>query len=436
MEEQWVIDRAKLRQLLHEQPNESVQQYAQAVGRSRKWVQKWKKRLQSADAEDQVVLHSQSRARKTRPEPYHPAVIARILELRDHPPAAVPRKLGAPTIRYFLHQDEPLKASGHRLPRSTSTIGRILKQHQRILQFPAVEHARFERPEPMDTWEIDFTDVSSAQAEREGKRQHQVEAFAVVDRGSSILVDVQAADNYHTETSLVAMASTLIAHGLPRQIVFDRDPRFIGSWSGEDFPSTFMRFLLNLGIAIEVCPPQRPDLKPFVERYFRTFKSECVRVKHPADLAQTREVLQAHHYTYNHVRPHQSDACANRPPYVAFPTLPKLPTIPAQVDPDHWLLSYHNRLFKRRVTTSGRIQIDRQPYFIRRDLVGRYVVCRLDAHQRLFDIRLDNQVIKTVPIKNLYNEPMGFGDYLELMLKEAVVERRRIERERRLRALG
>jgi len=433
MEEQWVVDRAKLRQLLHEHPEWSNQHYAQAVGRSRKWVQKWKKRLQASDLADQRALYSQSRARKTRAEPYHPEVIACILELRDHPPEAVPRKLGAPTILYYLHQDAALKASGHRLPRSTSTIGKILHMHQRILPLPQVEHAPFERPEPMDTWEIDFTDVRSAQARHEGKQQHQVEAFAVVDRGSSILVDLQASDDYHTETAIIALASTLLEQGLPRCIVFDRDPRWVGSWSAEEFPSAFMRFLLNLGIALEVCPPQRPDLKPFVERYFRTLNAECVQVNHPVDVVQTREVFDTHRAIYNQLRPNQSKACGNRPPAVAFPALPQLPNVPRQVDPDHWLLSYHHRQFKRRVSSSGRIQIGRQRYFVRRDLVGRYVICKLDAYRRVFEILVDNRVFKTTPIKELYNTELEFGDYLELMLKEAEAEHRRLDRERRLR---
>jgi len=429
-----MVDRAKLRQLLHEQPTWSNRQYAEAVGHCRKWVQKWKKRLQTTDPNDHQVLYSQSRARKTSPKPYHPEVIARILALRDHPPEAVPRKLGAPAILYYLHHDEQIRAGGHRLPRSTSTLWKILDAHQRILRAPLIQHLPFDRPEPMETWEIDFTDVSSAQANHTDKQQHQVEAFAVVDRGSSILVDLQVSDDYQAETALLALASTLMEQGLPKQIVFDRDPRLVGSWSSDEFPSAWMRFLLSLGVEPVICPPHRPDLKPFVERYFRTLNSECVRVKHPADVGQTREVFDDHHYRYNHHRPNQSKACGNLPPYVAFPSLPHLPTIPQQVDPDHWLLSYHNRLFKRRVTSSGRIQIGRQRYFVRRDLAGRHVVCRLDAHRRVFEVLLENRVLKTTPIKELYDEVLEFGEYLELMLKEAEAERRRLERKRRLRA--
>lgn len=434
MEEQWMVDRAKLRQLLHDHPDWSSRQYSQATARSRKWVQKWRKRLHGTEPDDPQALHSHSRARKTPPEPYHPAVIARILELRDEPPEAVPRKLGAPAIRYYLHQDETLKARQHRLPRSTSTIWHILNTHQRILRPLRIEHLPFERPQPMDTWEIDFTDVSTAEASHDAKQQHQVEAFAVVDRGTSILVDLQVSDHYQAETVLTAMASTLIQYNLPRCIVFDRDPRFVGSWSADEFPSAFMRFLLNLGIVIDVCPPQRPDLKPFVERYFRTLNSECVQIKKPATVQQTWDVFEQHHYTYNHLRPHQAKVCGNRPPYTAFPQLPPLPPIPDRVDPNRWLLRYHNRLFKRRVNSAGRVQIDKQGYYIRRDLAGRYVVCRLDAHERLFEVLLDNRPIKKMPIKGLYTGEVEFGEYLELAVQEAKAERRRLEQNRQWRA--
>jgi hypothetical protein len=434
MEEQWIVDRFKLRQLMLEKPDWTNQQYGDACGHSRSWVKKWKKRLRGSVPDDVSVLHSRSRARRTPPEPYHPEVIERILQLRDQPPVEVPRKIGPRTILYYLHRDDVLVAKQHRLPRSTGTIWKILDQHQRIIRQSKVESLPFVRPEPMDTWEIDFTDVSGAKAGHDKKFAHQVEAFGVVDRGTSILVDLQASDDYQAQSALVAMASTLIQHGLPKRIVFDRDPRFIGSWSADDFPSAFMRFLMCLGIDVEVCPPQRPDLKPFVERYFRTLNSECVRVKHPADANQASEVFSEHRFTYNHARPNQSKACHNLPPYTAFTQLPRLPHIPDIVDPDAWLSHYHHRLYKRRVDHSGRVQIDKHRYYIQRGLAGRYVVCQLNANRRLLDVVVDAKTIKTLPLKGLYDEPMPFGDYLDMIIKAAEAEQQRLARQRRFRA--
>lgn len=434
MEEQWIVDRAKLHRLLLEKPDWTNRQYAEACGRCTSWVKKWKKRLPGTVVDDNCVLYSQSRARKTPPEPYHPDVIERILALRDQPPSAVPRKIGPRTILYYLHHDDVLAARQHRLPRSTSTIWKILNQHQRILRQPKIEKLPFDRPAPMDTWEIDFTDVAGCQARHDRKQVHQVEAFAVVDRGTSILVDLQASDDYQAQTALVAMASTLIQQGLPQRIVFDRDPRFIGSWSANDFPSAFMRFLMCLGIEVEVCPPQRPDLKPFVERYFRTLNSECVRVLHPANPHQAREVFNEHRFTYNHERPHQAKVCHNLPPCQAFTQLPRLPHIPQTVDPDHWLTHYHNRLYKRRVDHAGRIQIDKHRYYIQRGLAGRYIVCKVNADHHLLDLLLDGKCIKTMALKGLHAEPMAFGDYLEMMMTEAEAEQQRLAHNRQIRA--
>lgn len=434
MEEQWMIDRARLRRLLQEHPTWSTKRYAEEVGRCRKWVQKWRKRLQAAAPEDEQVLHSQSRARKTPVEPYHPDVIARILELRDHPPEEVPRRLGAPTILYYLKRDPVLLERQLRIPRSTSTIWKILDANQRIPRRPHIEPKPFERPAPMDTWEIDFTDVSTAQAAHDRKQQHQVEAFAVVDRGTSILVDLQASDDYHARTAMLAVIRTLQQHGCPRRIVFDRDPRFVGSWSASEFPSAFMRLLLSLGIDSVVCPPHRPDLKPFVERYFRTLNEECVRVKHPATVQEAQSVFALHRDCYNTRRPNQAKACGNRPPYDAYPSLPPLPPIPSTVDPDRWLQAYHRRMFRRRVDSAGRVQLGKQRYYIRRNLRGRYVVCRLNAHRRVFEVFLDNTIIKSLPVKGLYDEPLPFDRYLELILQEAEAEWRQYLRRQRLRA--
>ena len=428
MEEQWMKDRARLRQLMHRHPDWTNRQYMAVVGRSRKWVQKWKKRLQGTGLDDRAVLCSQSRVRKTPPQPYDPVVIERILTLRDEPPEAVPRKLGPLPILYYLHNDPCL--SGYRLPRSTSTIWKILNTHQRILRSSKIEHQPLELPPPLDTWEIDFSDVGTAQADHDRKRQHQVEAFAVVDRGTSILIDLQASDDYHAQTAILAMASALLLNGLPRCIILDRDPRLVGSWSADEFPSAFMRFLLNLGITLDVCPARRPDLKPFVERYFRTLKSECVNHQRPTTLMATKELFEKHRLTYNQERPHQGSACGNRPPYVAFPSLPRLATLPEQVDPDHWLQSYHHHLFQRRIKSNGSVQIDKHRYYIKRDLVGRIVLCQLDAQRRVFDVLLGKQLVKTIPIKGLYGQVLDLNDYFELMLNEAVSERRRLTHQR------
>jgi hypothetical protein len=85
-------------------------------------------------------------------------------------------------------------------------------------------HYPFERPEPMQVWEVDFCDVPSMPAS-DHKRQHGIEVLAIIDRGTSSCVDLQTSQDYDAaEYALMAIARTLLVHGLPSKIACDRDP--------------------------------------------------------------------------------------------------------------------------------------------------------------------------------------------------------------------
>jgi hypothetical protein len=123
-----------------------------------------------------------------------------------------------------------------------------------------------ERPAADTSWQMDFKDASTVPAEPDGKQQHVVEVLDIVDMGTSLLVAAQPGEEYRTETVLPVLAQILEEQGLPDQITFDRDPRFVGSPHGCDFPSPFVRFWLCLGVLVTICPPRRPDKNAFVER--------------------------------------------------------------------------------------------------------------------------------------------------------------------------
>ena len=91
-------------------------------------------------------------------------------------------------------------------------------------------------------------------------------------------------------TAVQAMVHALRVHGCPRAVRLDRDPRFIGSWSARDFPSAFMRLLMCLDIALQICPPHRQDKNPFIERFHKSYKYECLLRDCPETLAQAQVV--------------------------------------------------------------------------------------------------------------------------------------------------
>ena len=86
----------------------------------------------------------------------------------------------------------------------------------------------------------------------------------IVDEGTSILVDAIAREDYKAETALSEVSEVFKRVGLPQELTFDRDPRWVGSQSMRDFPAAFGRFCQCLEIQVKICPPRRPDQKGLV----------------------------------------------------------------------------------------------------------------------------------------------------------------------------
>jgi hypothetical protein len=262
--EQWIADRALLRRLLDEHPEWTQPQLAAAVGRSLGFVKKWIPRFRQAPAGDQSVLFGLPCRRKTPYPQTDPLVEERILAIRDEPPENLKRIPGPKAIPYDLARDPALQ--GHRapLPQSTRTIWKVLRRHGRIAHACRPHQEPIPRPAPRSAWQIDFKDASSVPADPSGKQQHVVEILNVVDMGTSIVLAAHVHANFHAQTALQAIAEVLEHQGKPACITLDRDPRWVGSASGRDFPSAFLRFLLCLGIEPHVCPPHRPDLNDLI----------------------------------------------------------------------------------------------------------------------------------------------------------------------------
>lgn len=208
-------------------------------------------------------------------------------------------------------------------------------------------------------------------------------------------------------------------------LTFDRDPRWVGSASGRDFPSALQRFLLCLGIQPHICPPQRPDKNAYVERYHRSYKQECLLIHRPGTLQEVCEVTERYQQHYNQERPHQGASCKNQPPRTAFPTLPVLPPLPERVDPDRWLETIHGQAFARRINSHGFVEVNHEPYYIKQVLAGQSVVLLVNAPEKLFEIRLEGSLLKQMPIKGLYGQELPFERYVTLIKQEARSEQRR-----------
>lgn len=266
------------------------------------------------------------------------------------------------------------------------------------------------RPEPLTEWEGDFGQITLG--------DDKLEFWTVVDCGTSALIDVQGSPGYHAETALLAAAQTLILHGCPQRIRLDNDPRF-AAWSSDGFPSALERFLLCLDIQVHKCDPASPWQKPFVERAIGTIKHEYLDKHHPPTVQEGADLLSQYPTFYNHERPNQSLACGNRPPYVAFPQLPPLPPVPEQVDPDHWLRHCHGTIFRRMVSSTGSVKVDKDTYYVGQQYARERVVLYVDAQEQAFRVLHHNACLKLLSIKGLKKAMMSFQHFIRVMAEEA-----------------
>lgn len=424
----WLIGRVKLYELWRENPQRKRSELAEAVGFSLSWVEKWLGRFRQVEPgeEDISLFLSQSRARHNTNKKVSKEVETAIVEIRDNPPENLRRVPGPLAILYYLGKRQDLKEAGYYLPRSTSTIWQILDKHQRILRPQRRQRHPLEPVEPMAEWQIDFKDVGSVPPEEEGKQQHVVETLNVIDRGTSILVAATPRDDYNAETALISLVDIFTKHGLPQAVRFDRDPRFVASWSMREFPSAFMRFLYVLGVVPIVCPPQRPDKNPYVERYHLNYGQECLAVDRPGNLDQTITCTDIYGHHYNYERPSQARSCGNQPPRVAFPDARTSRPLPTSVDPDHWLHAASKRLYRRRVSSNESIQIGGHRYPIGKALVKQEVALRVDVTEKQLVVYDGQQQVRSLPLKGLYHGRLELADYITCICREAVSEARQL----------
>jgi len=162
----------------------------------------------------------------------------------------------------------------------------------------------------------------------------------------------------------------------------------------------------------------------YVERLHRSLGQECLQIHRPATLSEVAELTEVYLSHYNSERPNQARSCGNQPPRMACPTFPALPKVPETVDPDRWLVQINKQAFARTIRADGKLTINREDCYVSRSLAGQRVTCWVNAAQKQFDIWQPGGGIKSIPIKGLYGQVMPFGEYVELMKREARSEYR------------
>jgi hypothetical protein len=223
-----------------------------------------------------------------------------------------------------------------------------------------------------------------------------------VDAGTSILLWAQPHEDFHAETASSCRGQRASrTYGLPPpppMLTFDRDPRWVGSSSGRDFPSALRRFLLCLGIEPHICPPQRPDKNAFVERYHSPLPSGVSPGAPAYHAARGARGDQAIHAPFQFGKATsgslvQGSTAARGLCDLAAPCLPCL----IRSIPIGFLQNIHGHAFPRRIGSDGCVEVDEEPYYIKQALAGHHVVLLVNAPDSLFAVYHQDTLIKQVP---------------------------------------
>lgn len=425
MEAEWMAKRTQLRDLLQTRPDLTLKEKASYLGCSYGWAKKWKRRLAQAPSEDQESVRSQSRRNHVMPYPWDPLVERRIEQMRLVPPKGLRRIPGPVALLAFFPDDQELIAKGCRLPKSSRTVWKILDRLGLITRAPKPRHEPLPLAAPLEEVQMDFQDATTVERDWgvEGKLQHLVEVLNFVDRGTSILLQAQAREDFHAATALEAVIDFLRTHGRPQRLSFDHDPRWVGGSSGWDFPSALIRFLWGVGVEVRITPVHQPWHNAFVERYHRSYKEECLHVDFPRTLEEVRRVTANYQGHYNDERPHQGRACRNRPPRVVFPELPTLPALPTTVQADAWLYRIHEKVIQRVVGSDGAVQVNHEEYFLGKAFAGRIVALQVDAARGTLNL-VEPMGEKAFPIKHLVRGSLSLEGFIAQSLEQALSEER------------
>lgn len=424
LEAKWTNDRMRLFRLRRLHPKWPKRKLAEVLGYSLSWVKKWLARFQEEKVYDVAQFRSQSRAPKN---PFHKvtdAVRRAILRLRIELSEEYGRVPGPLTIIYKLGQQPEL--SGQALPTSSGTIWRVISESQPQTK---KEKQPVVLPDPMTELEFDLGEVRLA-------KDVFFEFAPLIDRGTSILIDIPIQDSKYQADSIMKMLIKCFRyHGFPDRFRTDNDPRFVGSAQADGYPSALLKFAAAIGMTMILCDPGRPMDKPFVERAIGTIKHEKLYEVRPATLEDARSCLKQFIQFYNYERAHQGKSNGNQPPCIAHSDLPALNSLPQRVNPDAWIDVYHGELYDRRVDARGSVQVDGQHIQLGREYAGLKASIQIDALNRTLHLVVSGNQIKEVPIPGLIGAFMDFDEYADLMVKEARAIARRLEDEKRIKRM-
>jgi transposase InsO family protein len=261
---------------------------------------------------------------------------------RSHRPRGHPWQLGAEVeaLLVRLRTDHPRwgpRRLVHELGRagvdpvpSRSTVYRVLVRHHLVQARPRKrrreDFVRWERPGPMQLWQMDV--MGSVRLE-DGSEAKLISGIDDHSRFAVIAVVVARASG---RAVCAAFTAAMEAYGVPEQVLTDNGKQFTGKY-GKPRPSEvlFDRICRMNGIEHLLTKVRSPTTTGKVERWHQSIQRELLDDAPPfASVAAAQEAVEAWRVEYNTLRPHQSLGMAT--PADRFAPAPR-PGLPLWVPP-------------------------------------------------------------------------------------------------------
>jgi transposase InsO family protein len=273
----------------------TVTEVAAAIGVSRQSVHSWIGRYL---ARGLAGLADQSHRPAYCPHQVADEAEVIVAEMRRQHP-----KWGAKRIRLELLR----RPAGVPVP-SERTINRIFARQGLVLprprKRPRDSYRRWQRPAPMQLWQIDIVGGVMIADERTGELR-EAKIVTGVDDHSRFCVISTVTERATSRAVCLALAAALARSGVPEEILTDNGKQFTDRF-GKGGEVLFDKICRKNGITHRLTAPASPTTTGKVERFHLTLRREFLDGRVFPSVEAAQAALDAWVAEYNADRPHQA----------------------------------------------------------------------------------------------------------------------------------
>ena len=275
-----------------------IGEVAAAVGVSRQTLHGWVTRYL---LDGVAGLADRSHRPQSCPHQTSETVRVRVAELRRQHP-----RWGAKRIRMELLKTPLL---GETVP-AVATINRILIRlglvTPRKRKRPKDSYVRWERPGPMQLWQLDIVGGVWLVDEATGEVR-EAKVVTGVDDHSRFCVSARVVERATGRQVCLAFAQALLRFGIPEEVLTDNGKQFTGRFGRSVGEVLFDKICRHNGITHRLTQPASPTTTGKVERFHLTFRRELLDQVGPfTSIEEAQAAVDAWVAEYNADRPHQA----------------------------------------------------------------------------------------------------------------------------------